>query len=202
MRKSKYLILNNFYFNFDDDLTDIINVKKLFKNQNILDLERFNDLKIIEERKFEGHNLNFIYLSINIEEIEWSAFIYNQIEILDLSNCINLKVINETAFKENQIKHLKLPKNIETLSFASFAYNKIQNLDLSNCIKLKEINSNVFYENPLTEIKILNDIDINYSYDDDYKYDLWNRFVKYYNNNNKKSGDYKLENNQWQWYPL
>ena len=38
MRKSDYLILNSFYFDFNNDLTKITNVKKLFKKQNILDL--------------------------------------------------------------------------------------------------------------------------------------------------------------------
>jgi predicted PolB exonuclease-like 3'-5' exonuclease len=36
----------------------------------------------------------------------------------------------------------------------------------------------------------------------DFKNDLWNRFVEYYNNNKKKSGDYKLENDECQLYQL
>jgi hypothetical protein len=71
---------------------------------------------------------------------------------------------------------------------------------LSNCINLKVINENAFKENPLNEIKILDNINIEY-----YKYlknDLWTKFVIYYNDTDKKSGDYKLENNEWKWYPL
>ena len=80
--------------------------------------------------------------------------------------------------------------------------NQIQILDLSNCIKLKNIEKHAFAENPLNEIKILDNINVDYYNYTDYKDDLWNKFAKYYNDNNKKEGDYKLENNKWQWYPL
>ena len=245
VRKSKYLILSEFYFYFNDDLTEITNVKELFENQNILDLERFNDLKIIkfnvfsenqikhlrlpknieiigdwafannkieildlsycinlkniEEYAFKENQIKHLKLPNNIEEIKWAAFLKNQIKILDLSNCIKLKNIREAAFRENQIKHLKLPKNIEKIEWCAFMNNQIQILDLSNCIKLKHIVFDAFSSNPLNEIKILGDIELKYDLDD---HNIWNRFVKYYNKNNKKSGDYKLENNKWQWYPL
>jgi len=67
MIKSKYLILSGLYFNFNDDLSEIITVKELFKKQNILDLERFNKLISIKENQFEFYNLNFYYLPKNIE---------------------------------------------------------------------------------------------------------------------------------------
>ena len=200
MRKSKYLVLSSFYFDFNNDLSEITNVKELFENQNILDLFRFDKLISIKESQFMKKKINFIYLSKNIETINEDAFQGNQIQILDLSNCIKLKYIGVNAFNSNQIKQLKLPKNIEALSFASFAYNKIQNLDLSNCIKLKEILSDAFSDNPLKEIKILGNIEI--EYDNYYKKDIWNIFARYYNDNNKKEGNYKLENNEWKWYPL
>jgi len=101
---------------------------------------------------------------------------------------------------DNSIKQLKLPKNIEILGNFAFYNNQIEILDLSNCKKLNEIRLNNFSDNLLKEIKILDDIMIEYN--NDYKNDLWNRFVEYYNNNKKKSGDYKLENDEWQWYPL
>ena len=245
MKKSKYLVLNSFYFDFNDDLTEITNVKELFKKQNILDLFRFDKIKSITEYKFNGYNINFVYLPKNIEKIEYCAFYENQIQILDLSNCINLKNIGEFAFAENQIKHLKLPDNIEEIYNYAFSKNQIEILDLSNCIKLqtielsfdnnliktlslpknieiiqnfafrtnqieildlsnyiklKNIKEYAFSDNPLNEIKILDNINIEY-----YKYlknDLWTKFVIYYNDTNKKSGDYKLENNEWKWYPL
>ena len=156
MRKSKYLIINSFYFDFNNDLTDIINVKKLFKNQTVLDLERFNDLKII---KFN-------------------------------------------VFSENQIKHLRLPKNIEIIGEWAFENNKIEILDLSNCNNLNEIDLYAFSNNPLQEIKILNKIIVSCSYSQNLSYDAWDKFAKYYNDNNKKEGNYKLENNEWKWYPL
>ena len=246
MRNSKYLILSSFYFDFNDDLTEITNVKKSFKKQTILDLYRYNDFKIIKKRVFSiDYNLNFIYLPKNIEIIDNFAFYKNQIQILNLSNCINLKIINEDVFFKNQIKHLKLPENIEIIGYnafsvnqikildlsnyiklkyiedISFSYNQIKQLklpqnieiikryafekneikilDLSNYIKLKQIEIYAFLYNPLTEIKILDDITIEYNNDKD---DMWNKFAKYYNKNNKKAGDYKLENNEWQWYPL
>jgi len=202
MRTRKCLILSPLFLIFNNDLSEITNVKESFKNQNILDLFRFDKIKSITEYKFNGYNINFVYLPKNIEKIEYCAFYKNQIQILDLSNCIKLKNIGENVFYENKIKHLKLPDNIEEIYNYAFSINQIKILDLSNCIKLKEINSNVFYENPLTEIKILNDIKIDYDNNYDYKDDVWNKFVKYYHKNDKKAGDYKYIDNKWQWYPL
>ena len=198
MRKSKYLILNSFYFKFDTKLSKIISVNKSFNEQNILDLKRFNNMNFIQKYIFAKLKLNFIFLPKNIEKIEYCAFYSNQIKILDLSNCIKLKNIREAAFRKNQIKILILPKNIEKIGSEAFRCNQIEILDLLHYIKLKEIHEYAFFENPLKEIKILNDIMLNY----DNSNDLWNTFVKYYNDNNKKAGDYKLENNEWKWYPL
>jgi len=131
MRKSKYLIINSFYFDFNNDLTEIIEIKSLFENQTVLDLERFNDLKIIKFNVFSENQIKHLRLPKNIEIIgEW-AFANNKIEILDLSYCINLKNIDNSAFSENQIKHLRLPKNIEIIGEWAFANNKIEILDLS-----------------------------------------------------------------------
>jgi len=202
MRKSKYLIINSFYFDFNNDLTDIINVKKLFKNQTVLDLERFNDLKIIKFNVFSENQIKHLRLPKNIEIIGDWAFANNKIEILDLSNCIKLKNTGDTAFYKNQIKRLKLHTNIELIDCNSFLKNQIESLDLSNYTKLKHIVFNAFFKNPLNEIKILGNINIDYYDYSEYKEDLWTKFAKYYNENNKKEGDYKLENNKWQWYPL
>jgi len=314
MRKSKYLVLSGFYFDFDKDLSKIIKTKKIFKNQNILDLIRFENLKNIHDIDFNNSFLNFVYLPENIfyidgnifsglniiyikfskyiyrlddytfyindiryldlskcarlktipyqcfyknnikrvklpkylENIEGECFFENKIESLDLSNCTNLKNIGPFSFSENQIHHLKLPKNIENIDRQAFDTNKIEELNLSNCIKLKEIEELLFYgnnikniafsknieiikhaafqinkieildlsnciklkkieyyafsSNPLKEIKILGNIEI--EYDNYYKKDIWNIFARYYNDNNKKEGNYKLENNEWKLYPL
>jgi hypothetical protein len=202
MRKSKYLIINSFYFDFNNDLTYIINVGKLFKNQTVLDLERFNDLKIIKFNVFSENQIKHLRLPKNIEIIGDWAFANNKIEILDLSNCIKLKNTGDTAFYKNQIKRLKLHTNIELIDCNSFLKNQIESLDLSNYTKLKHIVFNAFFKNPLNEIKILGNINIDYYDYSEYKEDLWTKFAKYYNENNKKEGDYKLENNKWQWYPL
>jgi len=295
MRKSKYLILSSFYFNFNDNLSKIIKINELFKKQNILDLFRFDKIKIIIAEEFSKHeNFNFIYLPVsiekineyafwnckiqildlsncinlkniersafyknqikqlklpenieiinsfsfyenqikildlsnciklknirnsafcknqikhlklpkNIEKIELCAFMNNQIQILDLSNCINLKNIGIYAFEENQIKQLKLPKNIEEIYKGAFRNNKIESIDLLNCTKLKYIFLNIFFNNPLNEIKILDNVIIEYNNYAEYKDDMWNKFAIYYNDNNKKEGDYKLENDEWKWYPL
>ena len=154
MRTRKCLILSPLFLIFNNDLSEITNVKESFKNQNILDLFRFDKIKSITEYKFNGYNINFVYLPKNIEKIEYCAFYKNQIQILDLSNCI----------------------------------------------KLKHIIFNAFSNNPLNEIKILDNIKI--EYDKKNINNLWNKFAIYYNDNNKKAGDYKLENNEWQWYPL
>ena len=200
MKARKRLILSPLFLIFNNDLSETINVKESFKNQNILDLFRFDKIKSITEYKFNGYNIIFLYLPKNIEKIEYCAFYKNQIQILDLSNCIKLKNIGENVFYENKIKHLKLPDNIEEIYNYAFSINQIKILDLSNCIKLKKIEYYAFSSNPLEEIKILGNIEIQYKDEDDD--DLWNNFTKYYNDNNKKAGDYKLENNKWKWYPL
>jgi hypothetical protein len=84
----------------------------------------------------------------------------------------------------------------------AFKNNKIEMLDLSNCTNLKPIVSNAFAENPLNEIKILDNINVDYYNYTDYKDDLWSKFIKYYKNNNNKSGDYKYKDDKWKWYPL
>ena len=176
MKKSKYLVLNSFYFDFNDDLTEITNVKELFKKQNILDLHRFDILKNIERFAFKENQIKQLKLPQTIENI------------------------NNFVFENNQIKQLRLTKNIKIIDAYAFESNKIKILDLSNCVKLKKIKWCAFSINPLKEIKILGNIEI--EYEDYYKKDMWNEFVIYYNDNNKKAGNYKLENNEWKWYPL
>ena len=63
---------------------------------------------------------------------------------------------------------------------------------------IEKIENEAFDKN---QIEILDNIKIEYDIDY-YKNDMWNNFAKYYNDNNKKAGDYKLENNKWKWYPL
>ena len=70
MKKSKYLVLNSFYFDFNDDLTEITNVKELFKKQNILDLHRFDILKNIERFAFKENQIKHLKLPQNIEIID------------------------------------------------------------------------------------------------------------------------------------
>jgi len=272
MRKSKYLVLNNFYFNFNDDLTEIKEIKVLFKKQNIIDLERFNKINKISNYIFENMYINFAFLPNEIFKIENLSFLgsdllyinflnllqlkkidnmsigSNKLNILDLSNCSLLEEILFAAFSNNQIKKLKLPKNIKYIGEKAFSNNQIKILDISNCLYLKKIENGVFLENkiqylklnktieiieeevfksnnieyldlssykylnkinnlafsrnPLQEIKILDNINVGTSYSPSFETDKWNTFTKYYNDNNKKAGDYKLENNKWKWYPL
>ena len=204
MRKSKYLILSEFYFDFNDDLTEITNVKELFENQNILDLFRFKKMKFIKKNQFlECKNINFVYLPININKIYEQAFHTNQIEILDLSKCLKLKWIDRSCFENNQIKRLKLPENIEIINSFSFYENQIEILDLSKYLNLKNIEMNAFSNNPFKKIKILDNINIKYNGKNINEDDLWNKFILYYYyKNNRKAGDYKYKNENWQWYPL
>jgi hypothetical protein len=116
MIKSNYLILSGLYFDFNNDLTEIENVKELFEKQNILDLYGFDKMKTIIKEKFSKYkNINFVYLPKNIESLESGVFSECKIQSLDLSRYIKLKNIKEYAFFENQIKYLKLPKNIEII---------------------------------------------------------------------------------------
>ena len=70
MRKSKYLVLSSFYFDFNNDLSEIKEIKSLFENQNILDLFRFDKMIIIKNKHFQRGNINFIYLPQSIEIID------------------------------------------------------------------------------------------------------------------------------------
>ena len=159
-------------------------------------------IKNIRAGDFTENQIKHLKLPKNIEEIYSYAFKNNQIESLDLSNCINLNIINEWAFKSNQIKQLKLPKNIEIIEYSAFENNQIESLDLLQCTTLNYITYLAFSNNPLQEIKILDNIDAKTLYSTEFKTDKWNNFTKYYNYNKKKSGDYKLENGKWKWYPL
>ena len=76
MRKSKYLILSEFYFNFNDDLSEIKEIKSLSKNQNILDLFRFDKLISIKENQFMKNFFNFIYLPQSIKIINSNSYDY------------------------------------------------------------------------------------------------------------------------------
>ena len=95
---------------------------------------------------------------------------------------------------------MKLPKTIEEIKRNAFDDNQIEILDLSKYMFLDEMFYNAFSNNPLKEIKILDNVEIKYG--ENNKDDFWNNFVKYYNRKGKQKGDYKLENNKWQWYPL
>ena len=158
------------------------------------DKERNAYIKILNTIK----GIKFLKLPDSLEEIGLSTFEDNKIEDLDISNCINLKIINDSSFYKNKIKNLKLPNSIEKIGICSFTYNNIENLDLSNCNNLRNIALNAFLHNPLQEIKILENIKI--VYDNNQLDDQWNKFVDFYNNNGKKAGDYKLINNQWQYF--
>ena len=150
MRKSKYLVLSSFYFNFNDDLSEIKEIKELFENQNILDLFRFDKIKIIIAEEFSKHeNFNFIYLPVSIEKIDEYAFWNCKIQILDLSNCINLKNIERSVFYKNQIKYLKLPQTIENINNFVFENNQIKSLELSQYIHLKYIGEYSFGSNQI-----------------------------------------------------
>ena len=124
----------------------------------------------------------------------------NYIESLKLSQYMKLKYISSSSFYKNKIKELKLPKDIETIGPFAFSNNQIEILDFSKYLNLKKIGAYAFSVNPLKEIKILGNITIDYIVA--YKNDIWNEFVKYYNKNNKKTGDYKYINDDWQRYPL
>jgi len=171
-----------------------------FENEiEILDLSNCTKLKKILGDAFHSNKIKNIKLSPSIENIEDCSFDDNKIESLDLSICNKITTIYENSFSNNNISDLKLPINVKNIEYSAFNYNQIEFLNLSNCKKLKYINYYAFSDNPLKEIKILDNIKIEYDYS---KYDSWNEFAKYYNDNNRKSGDYKLENDEWQWYPL
>ncbi len=176
MKKSRYLILNSFYFDFNDDLTEITNVKELFKKQNILDIQRFEKIKYIIQFSFFKQNINFIYFPQNIKEVRWDSLENNFVKYVNFFNCKKINYIRNNSFKNNQIK---------------FMY-------LSNCKNLKEINFGAFLNNPLKRIKISNNVLIECFYEND----LWNKFIICYKKNKKKAGDYKYINNEWKWYPL
>jgi hypothetical protein len=182
------------------------NIKKIdkfifaIKNIQILDLSNNINLNAIMNWAFEQNQIKHLKLPISITMIGRQAFEGNLIRNLDLSNLIYLKIINESTFENNQIEYLKLPPNITEIEKSAFSRNQIEILDLSNYVNLNKINSDAFLKNPLKEIKILDNLSLSYV---EYRTSsIWDDFIKYYNNNNKKSGDYKLENEEWKWYPL
>ena len=183
MIKSKYLVLTPIFVKFNETLTEIKYISFYFDARgltplNILDISRFNKLYIIKTAQIQTSPfINFVFLPNSIKILGIISFLQCQIKYINLSNCWKLKDLEKQAFRQN-IMH---------------------SLDLSNYTKLKYIMANAFAENPLNEIKILDNINVDYYENSD---DLWNKFAKYYNDNNKKEGDYKLENNKWQWYPL
>jgi hypothetical protein len=182
MRKSKYLVLNSLYFDFNDDLTEITNVKKSFEKQNILDLLRFDKITIIKKQQFDGEsinsicnfvffnenirlidsgsfsNSNIIYVNfsncINLREIKYYAFGINNIKIVDVSNCINFKAFCDCSFFRNKIKRLKLNKNILIIEQRAFLENEIIKLDLSQCDSLSTINFSSFEQNKIKELEL------------------------------------------------
>ena len=176
------------YFDYKQRLKEVY-----FENYEY-DKERNAYIKILNTIK----GIKFLKLPDSLEEIGLSTFEDNKIEDLDISNCKNLKIVNDSSFYKNKIKNLKLPDSIEKIGICSFTYNNIENLDLSNCNNLRNIALNAFLHNQLQEIKILENIKI--VYDNNQLDDQWNKFVDFYNNNGKKAGDYKLINNQWQYF--
>jgi len=158
MRKSKYLILSGFYFDFNDELSKIIEIKKSFEKQNILDLYRFDDIDNLYI--FKNKNIYFLYLSKIFSAAYNLSFSSNQIEILDLSQCINLKFKESDFFVENQIKYFRFPKNIDTINCNKILYNNIDILDLSQCKKLKSIDEYSFFDNEIKKLKLSDNIEI------------------------------------------
>jgi len=110
--------------------------------------------------------------------IDDKSFLKNNIQNVDLSNNINIQQIGTLAFCDNNITYI----------------------DLSKCNKLTLIGEHAFANNPIKEIKILENKIL--LYNKKYKHERWNQFAIYYNKTGKRAGDYKLENDEWKWYPL
>jgi len=117
-----------------------------------------------------------------------------------MSNCTKLTELSESLFRNNKLRSVKLPPNLKSISDNCFDHNLISYIDLSNYSKLSIIGYDAFLDNPLEEIKIQYNITMKYNHI--VKNDKWNEFTKYYNETNKRVGDYKYENNKWNWYPL
>jgi len=215
---------NKYSLNESDDVLNSQTYDETYYDEKSKTVEIPENYKIIEKYVFAKKRIDELDLSqnTNLEEIRYGAFSqcgiknlklpssimiigehsfeFNKIQKIDLSNCTKLKKILADAFLANLITDIKLPINIKSLTFYVFAKNQIKLLDLSSYKYLYEMDFNVFLDNPLEEIKILKNLKI--PYDKMYEKDPWNKFVKYYNENDKKSGDYKYENDEWAWYPL
>jgi len=133
--------------------------------------------------------------------IELEFFKKTNLKIVDLSMCDQLISIDDSSFSLNNIHILKLPPNIQFIGKYAFADNEIKLIDLLNCNKIRIIEEDAFIINPLKEIKICDGLLIDYD-DHIYKNNIWNEFVKYYNESGRRAGDYKYEDYQWKWYPL
>jgi len=198
MRKSNYLILSPLFLIFNDDLTKLNDTKESSQlSIYVLDLERFDNLKIIESDLF-CFNCTVLYLPNNVENIKTRAFTNFEFVYSNIYKCKQITYINQEIFYNNKIKQLKLPDNIISLSPWAFKQNNIERLDFRNCKNLKNIELGCFSENPLKLIIIPNDIDIDYYKTWDYENDPWNDFAKYYCLiNHHRGGAYTYIKNRW-----
>lgn len=185
MKTITSLKLDSLFFIFNKN-AEVVNIKPLFFNLNMIDtfvlknimkinknkfkdayinfLHVSNDIKIIKKKLFHNNKIKYINFSnsTSLQTIEKDSFSHNEIELLDLSNCIELKYIKDYAFNSNNIKRLRLPNNIKEIDFWAFNDNHIEYLDLLNCKNIESLNAFAFFGNPIKEIKILDNVDIDY----------------------------------------
>jgi len=145
MQKSKYLILSSLYFDFetDEESIELKNTyKDFFRNQNVFDLLRFNNIINVELFSIEYETLNFIYCPNSIIKINnndiliYSANRYN-IKYINFSNCKKLQKISGSAFMNNNINIIDLSNcnNLEKLGTIIVLYGcNIKKLKLNRII--------------------------------------------------------------------
>lgn len=141
----------------------------------------------IEQEAFEDNRLESIEIPDSVTEIGEAAFADNNLTNIKIGN--GVVKIEQEAFSYNLLENLEIPDNVTEIGEAAFAGNKLTKIKIGN--GLTKIGESVFAENQLVSIIIPLNVDLEEN-------TIENGFKKYYDSKNKKDGEYKYNNGDWE----
>jgi hypothetical protein len=144
----------------------------------------FNDmLKIIGEDAFTLSHVKNLIIPDSVIRIDCGAFSPNWIENLIIGN--GIKTITERAFFYGSISTVILPETLEVIEELAFSGNPIEKIIIPDSVH--RIGQSAFPK--INEITIGDNVElaIGTTYTD------MNRFIEFYNENNKRGGKYIME---------
>ena len=148
----------------------------------------FNDyLRVIGEYAFVGSRMKNLTIPDTVIDIGRNAFWLSRIENLIIGN--GIKVLRQDVFNAGSLITVTLPESLELIEEAAFWYTGLERITIPE--NVYRIGVNAFSDNPLTEIIIGNNVEFELPF----AYNEFNRFINFYNNNNKRSGKYLLFRN-------